>query len=122
MAPMESRRPKQFDLLVMPSRSEGYGWIAVEGLAAGLPVVANQVGGLREIWADGVGFVVPIRDDKSVAASIISLLKNLQKMAEVGKRGHDRVFEIFTPMRCFAQLERSYVRLLCERGIANVAC
>jgi 1,4-alpha-glucan branching enzyme len=107
---------QQIDLLVVPSRSEGYGVTAVEGLAAGLPVVATEVGGLKEILSDGVGILVPSKDEKALAASIISILKNPAEMRKMGERGRKRAFELFTPMKFIEQLEGLYTRLMNERG------
>jgi glycosyltransferase involved in cell wall biosynthesis len=42
------------DLLLVPSRWEGFGLVAVEGMRAGLPVFASRVGGLQEVVRDGV--------------------------------------------------------------------
>jgi glycosyltransferase involved in cell wall biosynthesis len=42
------------DVLVIPSRWEGFGLTAAEAMRAGLPVIASNVGGLQEIVADGV--------------------------------------------------------------------
>ena len=109
---------KKFQELGGKLHNLGFGY-GVKGI---LNTVFQLSAFLREQKPDiGVGVLVPIRDEKAVAASIISLLKNPQKMAEVGKRGHDRAFEIFTPMRFIEQLERLYIRLLSEKGIANVA-
>jgi glycosyltransferase involved in cell wall biosynthesis len=111
----------QINLLVVPSRSEGYGVIAVEGLAAGLPVVASQVGGLTEILSDGIGVLVPPKDERALASSIISLLKQPQRMKDIGERGRRRAFEMFTPMRFIQQLEELYLRLVLEKGINGFA-
>jgi glycosyltransferase involved in cell wall biosynthesis len=107
---------RKIDLLVVPSRSEGFGMIAVEGMAMGIPVIASRVGGLKEILSDGVGVLVPPRDEKLLASAIISFLKNPQEMQRMGERGHKRAFEMFTPMEYIKQLEGLYRRMLQERG------
>lgn len=47
------------DLLVLPSRAETYGMVVAEALAHGLPVVATDVGGVREALGEGPGGEVP---------------------------------------------------------------
>ena len=44
---------KDYDLLVQPSRYEGFGLTIIEGMAAGLPVVASRLDGPKEILQDG---------------------------------------------------------------------
>ena len=62
------------DLLVVPSRAETYGMVATEALAAGVPVLAAEVGGLPEAvgcTASGVpGFLVPPDDSTALAAAL----------------------------------------------------
>jgi glycosyltransferase involved in cell wall biosynthesis len=63
-----------FDLLVVPSLEEPFGRVAVEGLLAGLPVVASDVGGLPEVLdgCDGARLVAP-DDAEALAAGIEAL-------------------------------------------------
>jgi glycosyltransferase involved in cell wall biosynthesis len=59
------------DLLVMPTRYDLYPNVFVEGLAAGVPGIGTNVGGLGEIVLDGVtGFVVPPEDADAIASAI----------------------------------------------------
>lgn len=63
------------DLVAMPSRSESFGLVAVEAQAAGTPVVATAVGGLRSVVVDGVsGRLVRGHDPARWATAIAELL------------------------------------------------
>ena len=57
------------DLLVLPSRTETYGMVAAEALARGLPVVASDVGGVREAL-DGAGVLLPADDPAALADAL----------------------------------------------------
>lgn len=64
------------DIFVLPSRKEGFGLAVVEAMAAGLPVVVSDVGGLQEIVTDReTGYLVPPENSRALA----------QKIAEVSK-------------------------------------
>src|SRR5690606_14487644 len=57
------------DVVVVPSRSESFGLVALEAAACGIPVVAAGVGGLRTLVDDGrTGFLVESRDPEEFAA------------------------------------------------------
>jgi D-inositol-3-phosphate glycosyltransferase len=63
------------DVVVVPSRSESFGLVALEAAACGTPVVAAAVGGLRTLVVDGVtGFLVDGRDPAAYAARITRIL------------------------------------------------
>ncbi len=65
------------DVVVVPSRSESFGLVALEGAACGIPVVAAAVGGLRTLVEDGVtGFLVEDRDPSSFASAIDAVLSD----------------------------------------------
>ena len=65
------------DILCLPSYREGLPKSLVEGAAAGLPLVATDTVGCREVVIDGQnGFLVPIKDPISLAAAIQKLLLN----------------------------------------------
>jgi glycosyltransferase involved in cell wall biosynthesis len=56
-------------LCVIPSRTEAFGMVAVEALDAGLPVVATDCAGLREVLGP-IGRIVPVGDAAAMAAAI----------------------------------------------------
>ena len=70
------------DLFVMPSvnlgrQAEGTPTAILEAMAAGLPIVASDSGGIRHLVENGVnGVLVPERDPKALAQAIISLIEN----------------------------------------------
>jgi glycosyltransferase involved in cell wall biosynthesis len=64
-------------IAVVPSLCEAFGFVALEALACGVPVVASNLGGLREIVQDGQsGILVPPNDPEALAKALISLLTN----------------------------------------------
>ena len=74
------------DIFVIPSLWEGFGLAAVEAMSAGLPVVASDVPGLREVvGANGTcGVLVDPRDPAKIASAIAGLAASEQKRLELG--------------------------------------
>lgn len=63
------------DVVVVPSRTESFGLVALEAAASGVPVVASDVGGLRTVVRDGeTGILVPAGDVAAFGRAIVSLL------------------------------------------------
>ena len=76
------------DLFVLPSTSEGYSLALVEACAAGLPIIATDVGGNREIVMPGRnGMLVPAEAPDTLAASLIEMLQDPETMARMGRSG-----------------------------------
>jgi glycosyltransferase involved in cell wall biosynthesis len=79
---------KAADLVLVPSRLEPFGNVAVEALGAGRPVVASNVGGLPEIVDHGVtGILVTPDDPVALAAAISGMLANPLAARQMGARG-----------------------------------
>lgn len=85
------RRLARAGAFVLASRSEGMPISILEAMAAGLPVVASDVGGISEVVVDGVtGFVVPPRDPAALAAALDRLLDDDGGRAALGRAGWER--------------------------------
>jgi glycosyltransferase involved in cell wall biosynthesis len=65
----------EYDLLVQPSRYEGFGLSVIEGIAAGVPVLVSDIEGPKEIVADGtLGWCFQAGDAQDLARHIIELI------------------------------------------------
>jgi D-inositol-3-phosphate glycosyltransferase len=79
------------DVVLVPSRSESFGLVALEAGACGVPVVASAVGGLLTLVDHGVsGYLVPDRSPEAFAAHVDDLLASPSLAASVGFEAHVR--------------------------------
>ena len=65
------------DIFVLPSRSETFGLVYAEALAAGVPVVATACGGPEDFVDDSNGILVPVDDADALADAIHTMIANL---------------------------------------------
>jgi glycosyltransferase involved in cell wall biosynthesis len=85
------------DVLCLPSWWEAMPLSVLEGMAAGLPVVATDVGDVSRAVADGVtGYVVPVRNADKLAAALEPLLLDAGLRRRMGAAGRARVAEMFS--------------------------
>lgn len=64
------------DVLVLPSHIEGFGLVALEAMATGLPVVGSRVGGLEYLLADGRGLLFDRGDSEMLAEAMLTALND----------------------------------------------
>lgn len=99
------------DVLALSSRTEGYSIALLEGAAAGVPMVVTNVGGNREIVADGVtGVVVPHGDEVALSRALLDLLSDPQRRASYGSAAAAWAAQaagVDTMQRRYADLYRS---------------
>ena len=68
---------KAADILVLPSRREGFGVVLIEAMASGLPVIGTDTGGISEIIQDNYnGYKFKVNDSKRLSFLISNLLKD----------------------------------------------
>jgi D-inositol-3-phosphate glycosyltransferase len=76
------------EMVLVPSRSESFGLVALEAQASGTPVVASAVGGLRYVVEDGVtGHLVEGHDPGDHAERVLSILGDAKARARMGDAG-----------------------------------
>jgi glycosyltransferase involved in cell wall biosynthesis len=101
------------DLLVHPSLEEGFSNALLEGMAAGLPVVATSVGGNPEAIVEGrTGYLVPPRDSDALADAIRRVFRMPDGGRQLGQAGRARVLEQFQLETMIGRYADLYVMLL----------
>ena len=84
-------------VVACPSRREGFGVACLEAMAHGRPVVATDVGGLRDLVVDGEnGLVVPARDPRALRVALERLLEDRPLRRRLGAAGRERARRHFS--------------------------
>jgi D-inositol-3-phosphate glycosyltransferase len=110
------------DLLVVASRYESFGLVAVEALACGTPVVAAHVGGLPSIIRDGEnGLLIPWRQPEAFAQGIDLLLSDAPRLVRMRAAARPSVVR-FDWRRIGDQVRGVYQSLSAERREALACC
>lgn len=103
----------EYDIMVMPSLSESFGVAALEASAAGLPVVATNIGGIPEAVMNGVtGILVKPGDAEVLAGGIKRLAENVELRKKMGEAGRKYVSERFNWQDNLNQMLQLYSGLM----------
>lgn len=106
------------DVVIVPSRSESFGLVALEAAACGIPVVASGVGGLITIIDDGVtGHLVVDRDPAMFAHHINQLIAHPIAAAAMGQRAAEKA-RGYTWSFAAARLRRAYSDVAMRERVA----
>jgi glycosyltransferase involved in cell wall biosynthesis len=109
-------------IVVVPSRGEGFGMVALEAAERGRAVIASDVGGLPEIVADGeTGIVVASEDVGALTRAIVALAREPQLVRSYGTAARSRAVSQFTVGAAVDGVERVYRNLLSSRSSAAAA-
>jgi glycosyltransferase involved in cell wall biosynthesis len=101
------------DLFVLASHREGFPRAAMEAAAMGLPVVATDVRGCRQVVDDGVtGQLVPVGDADALARAVASLAGAADRRRAMGAAGRAKAGREFDQQRCIDVTLALYDQLL----------
>ena len=97
----------EYDVLVVPSRGESFSLVALEGMAAGVPVVATRCGGPEEIIDDGTsGHLVDVGDYRHMARAITRILDDPAHAKRLAKEAHNKAVYSFDIKRQFKTIRQ----------------
>jgi glycosyltransferase involved in cell wall biosynthesis len=99
------------DVVVLPSYREGIPRVAMEAAAAGRPVVAYDVRGVREVLDPESGLLVPRGDTTALARAVEGLLEDPARRVTLGRACQARVLERFSEDDVIARLRGVYAEL-----------
>ncbi len=105
------------NLFILPSLGEGMPNSILEAMAAGLPVVASNVGGNPEVVVDGeTGILVAAAEPAPLADGILKILQNPDLAVQMGLAARKRAEEIFSVDKNVSSYEQLYEQLLANNG------
>ena len=105
------------DLFLLPSESESFGLAALEAMAAGVPVISSNTGGIPKVNEDGFsGYLSNVGDVESMANNALSLFQNEEKLNQFKEQafGQAKKFDILNILPIY---EKLYKRVVEMKGV-----
>jgi mannosylfructose-phosphate synthase len=88
---------RRAELFVLPSKFEPFGMTALEAMACGTPVIASNLGGIKENFTSGKdGVLVDPSNKQELSQAICTLLENKELAEKIGNAGHQTVINKFS--------------------------
>jgi len=111
---------KQIDVKVLPSKKEAFGVALIEAMACGLPVIASNISGPRDIIEDGKsGYLFPQGDSETLAYYIKKFQNDPELRVNMGFNARKRVEDRFSIEREVAAHETLYLECLNDLTTKN---
>src|SRR5690625_4859489 len=107
-----------FDIFALATHFEASGTVFVEAAAAGLPVIGTDVGGVSEMFQDGVtGILVPPKNPAAMTQALQTLINSPEKRLAMGKAAYNDFWDSgrFSTEAMVQKTEDCYTRWLAER-------
>jgi glycosyltransferase involved in cell wall biosynthesis len=100
----------QMDVFFFPTRHlEGLSLALLEAMAGGIPIVARDIGGNRELVVNGkTGYLFKEETPEKVAEIIVKLLKDKKKRGAMGRAARERVEKYFSEERWIKKLHKVF--------------
>jgi len=104
------------DLFLLPSENESFGLAALEAMSCEVPVVASNVGGLKELISHGAdGYLIRVGDVEALAQYSLNILQDPKLQEKFGRNARQKVLEKYTPDKIVPNYEDLYEQTLKEK-------
>jgi len=102
-----------FDIFVFPSLSENFPFAILEAMDAGLPIIASDVGGIKEALVDQEGgYLIKVNSQKFLTKAIIKMIQNRYNWKRFGQFNRNLVRSKFNDKVMTRNLEKLYQKAL----------
>lgn len=95
------------DLLLFPTRTEGFPYVVIEAMACGLPVISTPVGAIPEILENNGGILVPVNDAEAVSEAV-SILQDRELRERIACWNRRKVKDHYTAEKVMDRLFQIY--------------
>ncbi len=103
------------DVFILTSHWEGFGYVLIEAMLCGLPVIAFNTSSNPEIVADGkTGYLIPPYDMLKLAEAVEKLRTHPAEAQEMGRKGRSRALELFDFQKSLDKLEQILHSAVCD--------
>lgn len=98
----------KMDIIAIPSLFESFGYVGLEAMASGKPVIASAVGGLKEIFNDEMAWLVPPGDEAAIGQAIIRCARQPELAARMVETGFEQIATRFSLDKMIETLSFQY--------------
>lgn len=111
-----ARTIADFDIFVSASRSESFGYAIAEAMLIGVPVIATETEGAKEIICDAsVGTLVPVESADAIGDAIVDLLRASVRRRSIGKAARHHIEKTFSIDAMIESTESVYEEVVGRR-------
>ena len=112
---------RALDVFVLPSHREGFPRSAMEAAASGVPVIATDIRGCRDVVDDGRnGVLVGVKDPNALARAIENLVNDQDERRRMGAEGRDKAVSEFDEDRVVDRVLDAYRRAAVSKGLMEL--
>jgi glycosyltransferase involved in cell wall biosynthesis len=101
--------------VTVPSRAESMPYVVLEAIAAGMPIVTTDVGGIPEIFGSEANQLVPAGDADALAGAIKTLVTSPEASRAAATRRRDRIAERFSVHTMERDITATYAEVLAHK-------
>jgi glycosyltransferase involved in cell wall biosynthesis len=105
------------DVVLLPSLAEGLPRALIEAHAAGVPVVASNAKGNREVVSRATGILCPPQDVAAYATALARLIDDHEQRSTLGRAARERAEQLFDSQKNNRQIIAVYETLLARQGL-----